>query len=60
MKQLLINQCSDSRMWYAHLVGKTVPFLKEVEDGFLSREPAGFTNIVQREDAEIVERKYEP
>lgn len=52
--QLLIKKCSDSMLWYRDLVGQTVPMIKEVDEGYLSREPAGYTNIVRREDAEVV------
>jgi hypothetical protein len=54
MKQLLITQCSDSQMWYAGLVGKTVPLLREEPEGYFSRESKGYTNIVRKEDAEII------
>lgn len=52
--QLLIKKCSDSMLWYRDLVGQTVPMIKEVDEGYLSREPAGYTNIVRREDAEVL------
>lgn len=52
--QLLIKKCSDSMLWYRDLVGQKVPMIKEVDEGYLSREPAGYTNIVRREDAEVV------
>jgi predicted short-subunit dehydrogenase-like oxidoreductase (DUF2520 family) len=55
MKQLLINKCSDPQLWYAGLVGKQVPLLREIPEGYLSREPAGFTNIVKREDAQVID-----
>lgn len=58
MKQLRIIQCSDPQMWYAELVGQTVPYLREDADGFWSREPAGHTNIVKREDAQVVSDEF--
>lgn len=54
MKAIKIIKCSDSLLWYAKLIGRTVEFIKEVDEGYLSREPAGYTNIVRREDAEVV------
>lgn len=54
MKQLLIKKCSDPQLWYAGLVGQQVPLVREIPEGYLSREPAGFTNIVRREDAEVI------
>lgn len=55
MAQLLIKKCSDPQMWYADLVGKEVPLLREDADGYWSREQAGHTNIVRREDAQVVD-----
>lgn len=57
-KQLLIKQCPDPARWYAHLVGQRVPFLFDAGMGeYASREPAGYTNYVQHEDAVIVDAK---
>jgi hypothetical protein len=55
MKALLITQCSDRLMWYRNLIGVTVPFLRQYHDCFMSREPAGYANIVKLNDATIVE-----
>lgn len=41
-------------MWYRNLVGKYVPVAWEESDLFMSREPAGYRNIVKKQDAEIV------
>ena len=41
--------------WYSDLVGTLVPYLGDVGSEYKSREPAGYTNFVQYEDAEIVE-----
>lgn len=57
MKALLITQCSDSLLWYRNLVGTTVPFLRQYEDCYMSREPAGYANIVKICDAIIVEEE---
>lgn len=57
MKVLLIKQCSDNRKWYAGLIGKQVPLIRELPEGYLSREPGGYTNIVHKEDAEIIEEE---
>lgn len=54
MRKLRIIGCSDGLMWYAGLVGQLVPFLREEHDVYLSREPAGYTNIVSKADAEVV------
>lgn len=55
MKMLLIKQCPDKMRWYAGLVGENVPFLGDVGNEFKSREPDGYVNFVQYEDAEIVD-----
>lgn len=55
MKLLQITDCKDPMMWYADKVGECVPYVRTFEDCYLSREPAGYTNIVKFEDAEVVE-----
>jgi hypothetical protein len=54
-RELLITRCSDSLMWYAGMIGQRVPLLRIEADCYLSREPAGWTNIVKTTDAEIVQ-----
>ena len=54
MKKLLIKKCSDPHLWYADLVGQEVELLREDCDGYWSREPAGYTNIVRRDDAQVI------
>lgn len=48
---LLIVRCRDPLMWYSGMVGRCVPYLGEWPDGYKSREPAGFLNIVKKDDA---------
>lgn len=55
MKVLRIKKCSDSQMWYANLIGEVVPFVRFIDEEFLSREPSGHTNIVRRDDAELID-----
>ena len=55
MNKLKIINCSDPLMWYRDKVGQTVPFLFKISEGYMSREDAGFTNIVLEKDAEIIE-----
>lgn len=55
MKAIRILKCSDTRMWYRDHIGKVVPFLREEATEYLSREPAGYTNIVKKQDAEVVD-----
>lgn len=55
MRALHIIKCSDSLMWYADRVGRIVPFLWEGDTYYMSREPAGYTNIVLKQDAEFIE-----
>lgn len=56
-KTLLIKKCSDARYWYAHLVGQQVPLVREEAGVYISREPAGYINVVQRKDAVVVTPK---
>lgn len=55
MKALKIVKCSDPLMWYQDKVGETVQLVREYEDCYMSREPAGYLNVVRLGDAEIVE-----
>ena len=53
-KRLLITQCSDSMMWYANKIGQEVDFIREESDCYISREDAGFVNIVKKCDALVL------
>lgn len=55
MKALRITGCTDPLMWYSQHVGKIVPLLRVGRTEHLSREPAGYTNIVLVKDSEIVD-----
>lgn len=55
--ELLITQCPDTQRWYADMVGQRVPLLREIDEGWLSREPAGYTNVVLRADARVVTQR---
>lgn len=55
MLKLRITGCSDRSMWYAGMVGQVVDLLGEDHREYLSREPAGYVNIVKKTDAEIVQ-----
>ena len=59
MTVIKINKCSDSMLWYARLVGETVEFIREIDEGYLSREPADYLNIVRRDDAELIQNQTE-
>ena len=56
-RSLKILKCSDSLMWYNDLVGQVVPYIREYDDCYLSREPAGFLNIIKLTDAEIIDEE---
>lgn len=60
MRELRITGCTDRSMWYSSLVGALVPFLREEHDCYLSREPAGYVNIVKKADAEVVGEYSQP
>ena len=55
MQALKIVRCSDTLMWYRDKVGETVPLVRKYDDCYMSREPAGYLNIIRLDDAEIVE-----
>jgi hypothetical protein len=58
---LRITQCQDPQLWYAGMVGKLVPRRYWTpEDGYVSSEPAGFTNFVRTTDAVQVDMVVEP
>jgi len=55
-KRLLITGCTDPHMWYSRMVGQLVDYCGEWPgDGYKSREPAGHSNVVRLQDAEVVE-----
>lgn len=58
MKALRIIKCSDSMMWYRDMVGDVVTLAKPEyadSDVYWSREPAGYLNIVKKQDAQVIE-----
>jgi len=55
MIALKLIKCSDPMMWYRSKVGEVVAFVREYDDCYMSREPAGYLNIVKKQDAEIIE-----
>lgn len=55
MQMLRITQCRDPLMWYAGLVGELVPYCGRWPEAYKSREPAGYLNRVEFNDAELVE-----
>lgn len=58
MKALKIIKCSDSMMWYRDKVGEVVPLAKHEyadSDIYWSREPAGYLNIVKKQDAKVID-----
>ena len=56
VSRLLIERCSDPLLWYAPLVGQTVPNLgyDQTLPGWWSREPEGWRNLVYERDASPV------
>lgn len=57
MKAIKILRCSDSMMWYRGMIGQNVVLARPADydqDVYWSREPAGYLNIVDKSDAEIV------
>lgn len=40
--------------WYSDKIGKLAPFLGDTGTEYRSKEPEGYINFIQYEDAEIV------
>lgn len=57
-KKLLITKCSDPLMWYADKIGQVVPYLGEKYGFYTSREDAGYTNVVNMDDAILIDDDY--
>ena len=51
---LRIDRCGDPLMWYSRLVGYHVPLIRIDSDCYWSREPAGYLNVVSKNDATVV------
>jgi len=50
-----IKSCSDSLFWYRNKVGTIVPYVYDTREGeWMSREDAGYLNIVKYKDGELV------
>lgn len=52
---LRIDRCPDPLMWYRDLVGALVDYRGRDADGYWSREPAGYVNVVRPDDATLLE-----
>ena len=55
VKVLQIVDSINPTMWYANLIGKCVPFVRDDGVTYWSREPEGFINIVEKTDAILIE-----
>ncbi len=58
IKVLRILKSPDPLMWYSKFIGKTVPYegeWRDTPDCYRSREPAGYSNIVKKDDAILIE-----
>jgi hypothetical protein len=54
MQMLRITGCKDPMMWYAGMVGELVAYCGQWREAYKSLEPAGYLNLVEFTDAEIV------
>ncbi|ASN72210.1 hypothetical protein 3S15_24 [uncultured Caudovirales phage] len=52
---LRIDRCSDPLMWYREHVGYLADYRSQDADGYWSREPGGYTNVVRPADATVLE-----
>ncbi len=55
--QIRVIKASNPSYWYADNVGDTFPILREVQEGYMTREPAGYLNIIYKQDAEVIKEK---
>lgn len=55
MKMIELVQCSSFMYWYRDMVGQSVPLVREDSEYYWAREPAGYLNIVNKNDAVIRE-----
>jgi len=50
-----IKNSKYNHTWYAKMLGKTVEVEMVCSDYFWAREPAGYINIIFKEDAEVID-----
>ena len=48
---ITIMGCRDPLMWYADHIGEAFEVIRFDQENYWVREPAGYLNIVKREDA---------
>lgn len=46
-----IIKCESPMLWYFPHIGKSFKFIREDDEGYWTREPAGYLNVVRKEDA---------
>lgn len=54
LRLLKVTRCQDAMMWYAKMVGEYVPYGGFQSEQWRSREPAGYVNFIEPEDARVV------
>jgi hypothetical protein len=54
-KGLKITQCRDGMRWYAGHVGEVFPLLATFRDEYKTREPAGYSNFIVKDDCKVVD-----
>lgn len=57
--RIKITKCHDDLLWYDQYVGWVFDSYRQYEDSFLVRAIDGFSNIVYKCDAEILETTKE-
>lgn len=53
-KMVIIKSTSDPHLWYTPYVGMTWEVIGEEEDVYWAKDPAGYKNIIYKEDCELV------
>ena len=54
MMRIRITRCSDTARWYAGNVGETFDVAWVDSEGYWTREPSGYRNVVLKQDAEVL------
>lgn len=55
--RVIIRKCSDPLMWYRDEIGRSFPLEGQCHEGYLTREPAGYINIVRFADGDVVKEE---
>lgn len=55
MTRILVTGCYDPHRWYYKYIGWNFPYLGDRNGEYKTRQPDGYLNFIQHEDAELIE-----